>query len=90
MTGLSVDPMEPLNVENFGVGGPVWRHEKQQKSNKMAMILFYVRIHTFQIIHIVLTEDKKGKLLPQSLNGLEDEEKNLCYNENFNFFFFAS
>lgn len=60
MTGLSVDRMEPLNVENFGVGGPVWRHEKQQKSNKMAMILFYVRIHTFQIIHFVLTKDKKG------------------------------
>lgn len=59
MTGLSVDPMEPLNVENFGVGGPVWRHGKQQKGNKMAMILFYVRIHTFQIIHFVLTKDKK-------------------------------
>lgn len=46
MTGLSVDAMEPLNVENFGVGGPVWRHEihQQQKGNKMAMILFYVRI----------------------------------------------
>lgn len=56
MTGLSVDAMEPLTVENFGVAGPVRKESVQQheKGNKMAMILFYVRIHAYSKLFIVL------------------------------------
>lgn len=48
MTGLSVDTDEPLNVQNYGVGGPIWQRthaqERDNNNKKIAMILFSVRV----------------------------------------------
>lgn len=45
MTGLSMDVKEPLNLYHYGVGGPFW--DREIKTHKMAMILFYVSDYFF-------------------------------------------
>jgi hypothetical protein len=42
MTGLSVNTKEPLIVQHFGVGGPIFSNNGKNSGKKLAMILFYV------------------------------------------------